>query len=66
MKVRKIKQILTRWSIIDMHTSIGRDELNLIKSGEIVDVDNVSGMWLVAQGYCEHILEDNNAPSETE
>ena len=55
MKIRKLNDILVRWSIVETFTSLDRQEFLDLKLGKTLDVDNESALWLIAQGYCEHI-----------
>lgn len=66
MKIRKINDIPVRWSIVQTFISLDRDEFFALKSGETLDVDNESALWLIAQGYCEHVKDDDNPTLEPE
>jgi len=61
MRVKIIEgRTLPRWSLARSmsESECTRPDYNDIQAGRIVDVINDFGIWLVKEGYCEHVRED--------
>lgn len=60
MRIRIIeKQTLPRWHIAlsESMAEATRAQYADLKRGKVVDVNNDFALWLIAQGYCEHVRE---------
>ena len=62
MKVKLIEgQTLPRWSVALCLSAAEctRMDYRGIGLGEVVNVENDFALWLVKQGYCDHVREES-------
>jgi len=61
MKIKAIGKLQVRRADVHAHLNVTWDELDPLRYGYALEVDNDSALWLIKNGHCVHV-DDKGKP----